>query len=410
MGLKIGICGLRFGGRFVRYFQEHPLMEAVYVADLMPERVKAVVDKHGVTTTFRTLDELLASDIDALGLFTQEWTHAPLAIKALRLGKHVYSAVPAAVTVEEMAQLIEAVEETGLTYMVGETSYYYATALYCRERFARGDFGRFVYGEAEYMHDIEEGLIARGQASLGNEWKRFASNPPMLYTTHATNLLLSVTGARFTHASCLGWVDHEADGLFDPALSAWGNPFSNQTALMRTSDGGAARINSFRRIGWAENKDAANVRLSLFGTRGSYEEQTGAKVWMAHSTAPKRADRPVENLRPLLDPVPRDAAPDAAAGIWPGMAPIHPRERLPASYINIPNGHEGSHPFLVDDFVRACATGKLPPNHVWSAARDCVPGMIAHLSSQRGGDMLEIPDFGDPPLNAERLVPATYAD
>jgi predicted dehydrogenase len=409
MGLKIGICGLRFGGRFVRYFQEHPLVEAVYIADLLPERLNNAARKYGIATTFRTLDELLASDIDALGLFTQEWTHAPLAMRALRLGKHVYSAVPAAVTVEEMAALIETVRETGRTYMVGETSYYYATAIYCRERFARGDFGKFVYGEADYLHDMEEGLIARGQASLGDDWKRFASNPPMLYATHATNLLLSVTGARFTHTACLGRVDDAEDGLFDPSLSAWGNPFSNQTALMRTSDGGMARINSFRRIGWAENKEGNNIRLSLFGTRGSYEEQTAAKIWMAHSVAPKRADRPIENLRPLLDPVARDAAPDPAAGIWPGMAAIHPRERLPASYINIPNGHEGSHPFLVDDFVRACDTGRLPPNHVWSAARDCVPGMIAHESSQRGGEMLPIPDFGDPPADAARLSPVIYA-
>jgi hypothetical protein len=256
---------------------------------------------------------------------------------------------------------------------------------------------------------MEEGLIGRAQASLGNDWKRFASNPPMLYATHATNLLLSVTGAHFTHTACLGRVDDAPDGLFDPDLSAWSNPYSNQTALIRTSDGGMARINSFRRVGWAENKDGANVRLSLFGTRGSYEEQSRAKVWMAHSTAAKRADRPTEDLRPLLDPVARDAEPDAAAGLRPGLARMHPRERLPARYIDIPNGHEGSHPFLVDDFVRACATGHLPPNNVWSAARDCVPGIIAHGSSQRGGEMLPIPDFGDPLADAIRLSPVVYA-
>lgn len=86
MGLKIGICGLRFGGRFVRYFQEHPLVEAVYLADLLPDRLTSAAEKYGITTTFRTLNELLGSDIDALGLFTQEWTHAPLAMQALRQG------------------------------------------------------------------------------------------------------------------------------------------------------------------------------------------------------------------------------------------------------------------------------------------------------------------------------------
>lgn len=397
MGLKIGICGLRFGARFVRYFQEHPLVEAVYVADMLPERVKAAVDKHGVTTTFRTLDELLASDIDALGLFTQEWTHAPLAMKALRLGKHVYSAVPAAVTLEEMGELIETVKATGLTYMVGETSYYYPAAIYCRERFARGDFGSFVYGEGEYLHDMSEGTKERARASLGDDWRRFASNPPMLYATHATNILRSVTGTRFTHVACLGRVDDKPDGAFKADVSYWRNELSNETALMRTADGGMARINMFRRVGWVENKMAGNVRLSLFGTKASYEEQSCAKVWTALDTSVHRDERRAEDLSELLTCAPRYATPDPARGYWPGMAPIHPRERLPASYINIANGHEGSHPFLVDDFVRACNTGLLPPNNVWSAARDCVPGMIAHQSAQRGGEMLSIPDFGDAP-------------
>jgi predicted dehydrogenase len=351
-----------------------------------------------VATTFRTLEELLASDIDALGLFTQEWTHAPLAIQALRRGKHVYSAVPAAVTVDEMGELIDTVKETGQTYMVGETSYYYPAAIYCRERFARGDFGRFVYGEGEYLHDMSEGQKERGRLSLGDNWRPYASNPPMLYATHATNILLSVTGAHFTHVACLGRVDDEPDGVFKADISYWGNEFSNQTALMRTSDGGMARINRFRRIGWAENKMAGNVRLSLFGTQASYEEQSCAKVWLSLDTSRHRDERVAESLNELLTCAPRYATPDPAAGYWPGMAPIHPRERLPASYINIPNGHEGSHPFLVDDFVRACATGNLPPNNVWSAARDCVPGMIAHVSSLRSGEMLPIPDFGDPPL------------
>jgi len=47
--------------------------------------------------------------------FTQRWSHAPLAIRALKAGKHVYSAVPAAVTLEELDELVKTVEETGLT-------------------------------------------------------------------------------------------------------------------------------------------------------------------------------------------------------------------------------------------------------------------------------------------------------
>ncbi len=39
----------------------------------------------------------------------------------------------------------------------------------------------------------------------------------------------------------------------------------------------------------------------------------------------------------------------------------------------------------------------IPPNNVWEAARYMVPGLIAHDSSVRGGELLQVPDFGDPP-------------
>ena len=69
-------------------------------------------------------------------------------------------------------------------------------------------------------------------------------------------------------------------------------------------------------------------------------------------------------------------------------------ERLPKEFVGLPNGHCGSHQFLVDDFVQACLTGTTPPNNVWQAARYCVPGLVAHESALRGGELLEIPDFG----------------
>jgi hypothetical protein len=71
--------------------------------------------------------------------------------------------------------------------------------------------------------------------------------------------------------------------------------------------------------------------------------------------------------------------------------------RLPQEFIGLPNGHMGSHQFLVDDFVLSCVNGDLPPNNVWAAARYMVPGLVAHESAKQGGAMLAIPDYGDAP-------------
>jgi hypothetical protein len=56
---------------------------------------------------------------------------------------------------------------------------------------------------------------------------------------------------------------------------------------------------------------------------------------------------------------------------------------------------DGSHQFLVDDFVKACLTGGSPPNDVLQAARYLIPGLIAHESAMKGGELLDVPDLGE---------------
>ncbi|MGH9194747.1 MAG: Gfo/Idh/MocA family protein [Acidimicrobiia bacterium] len=404
MGLKVGLVGAGlFGSRFVPLFQAHPDVDEIALAESVPERRTQCARQFGIERLFDSHEELLASGVDAVAIFTQRWTHAPIAMAALSAGKHVYSAVPAATTVDEMRLLIDLVAETGLTYMVGETSYYYPGAIFSRERFARGEFGRFVYGEGEYLHDMSLGFYEAYEHSGGRDWKSTASFPPMLYPTHSIAMVLSVTGARMTSVSCLGQIDSTDDGVFDEAVSVWGNAMSNQTALFRTSDGGMCRINEFRRVGYRAYPQP-EVRLSLFGTRASFEQQTNAASW---NTLDGEFLDVTELLRTepgsseLDQPIPKDLV----ASLSGGFAPIHDVSRLPHTFSGIPNGHEGSHHFLVDDFIRALVDRTMPPNNVWDSARYCVPGIVAHESSELEGRVLEVPDLGAAPVEVGKQWP-----
>lgn len=401
--IKVGILGTgSFARVFIPLFKVHPAVRAVSIAELLPDRRRTEATLAGITETHASLEELLASDCDAIAIFTQRWLHAAQAIAALRAGKHVYSAVPAAMNLEEMRALVETVARTGRIYMLGETSYYYPSTIFCREQWRQGRFGRFVYGEGEYMHDMSHGFYQAYQHSGGADWRRTAGVPPMLYPTHTTSMIMSVTGARLTHVSCLGQTDHSGDGVFGRGRNLWDNVFSNETALFRTSDDGMARINEFRRVGhWG----GRSVRLSIFGTEGCFEEQPEGEVWV-------NRDREVTPLTSLLRCAPvstedRATAKKQADGtqhdFHSGLAPVHPTWRLPREFDGLGSGHHGSHQFLVDDFVRACTTGALPPNHVWAAARYNVPGFIAHESAQRDGERLPVPDLGGPPADARLL-------
>ncbi|MCE9616558.1 MAG: Gfo/Idh/MocA family oxidoreductase [Lentisphaerae bacterium] len=383
MGIKVGICGAgHFAANFIGLYKAHPQVEEVVLADLAVDRARAAADQHGIRRVMGSLDELCRSDVDAIAIFTQRHLHAPQAIQALNAGKHVLCAVPPALSMDDLATLVQTVERTGLVYMLNETSYYYPAACYARERFQKGDMGRFVYAEAQYLHDMSQ-MYGSFQHSGGANWKRVAGFPPMFYCTHSVSLVLSVTGARATHVSCLGYVDNHEDHIFRVGANEWDNVFSNESALMRTSDGGSLRINEFRRVGW----DAHNMTtMSLYGTGGTLEENPLSVCW-TRLAPPEQVD-----VLPHL----RVHAGGTGSGFL-GVSAAHPVHRLPESFKGLKNGHQGSHFFLVDDFVRAASSGRQPPCNVWNAARWTLPGLVAHESARREGEMLRIPDLGAGP-------------
>lgn len=397
---KICLIGAgQFGTLFVPLFRAHPGISEVAICDADQGRLAKTSRNHGLQRVFTSVEEVLRSDIDAVAIFTQRHTHAPLALQALRAGKHVYCAVPAATTLEELAELIETVRTSGLTYMMGETSQYYGATMFCRDKWEAGAFGDFVYGEGEYYHDMAHGFYDAFRYSGGRDWKKVASYPPMLYPTHSVAMVLSVTGARMTSVTCLGFKDRSDDGIFRADVSAWKNVFSNQAALFRTSDGGMARINEFRRIGLSSK--ARSVRLSLYGSKAAFEEQCGMAAWVTHEGT-------IEDVEPRIrcgfaKPTPEQQAiieenPALKDDFAADYAEVHQkaRLRLPAAFSALHTGHQGSHHFLVDDFVTAVLGATLPPVHIWQAARYNAPGIVAHQSSLRDGEHMAIPDLGWP--------------
>ena len=62
-----------------------------------------------------------------------------------------------------------------------------------------------------------------------------------------------------------------------------------------------------------------------------------------------------------------------------------------------PQGHGGSHPYLVHEFVEAVAHELQPAISIWEAVRYMAMGVTAHQSALRDGERLDVPDWGDAP-------------
>jgi predicted dehydrogenase len=398
MPFSLAVVGAgQFSGQFAALFKLHPGVGRIIATDVLPERASALVASVGLDGTAESFDAVLDDDsIDAVAIFTQRWTHGPLVVKALRAGKHVYSAVPMAITEQEIADIIHAVRDTGLTYMMGETSYYNPATVYARERLAAGRFGRIFYAEGDYVHDMDLGFYDAYAYSGGPEWKRTASYPPMLYPTHSIGGVLGAIPGHATSVSCIGVQDDRGDGVFDREISMFRNDFSNATALFELSTGGSMRINEMRRVGYPSH--IRESRFRYFGTEGSFEQLAEVSVWQDKTGVTDVSDllRTDATLDPG-DPSLAHIAPALRDAFVSGHARVHDTSRLPEEFHGAHNGHEGSHHFLVDDFVTAVANRTLPPVNAWVAARFTLPGIIAHESALQNGERLPIPDFGDAP-------------
>ncbi|MBM7794314.1 Gfo/Idh/MocA family protein [Paenarthrobacter ilicis] len=398
MTFSIGVLGAgQFGSQFAHLFKLHPGVSAVYAVDELPGRAVAAQDRWGLDGVMGTFEELLESDVDAVAIFTQRWTHGPLVERALRAGKHVYSAVPMAVSEEEIARIIEAVRETKLVYAMGETSYYNPATVFARQQHQAGKFGRIFYTEGDYVHDMDLGFYEAYQYSGGERWKETASYPPMLYPTHAIGGVLGAVPGHAVSVSCIGVKDQRGDGVFDKDVSMFANDFSNASALFEMNDGGAMRTNEMRRVGYPSH--IRESRFRFFGTEASFEQLATTTVWQ-DKTSVEDVSEQVETkpTMSLDDPSLAEVAPELRDAFISGLAPVHDQSRLPQEFLGAPNGHEGSHQFLVDDFVTAVNNRTLPPVNAWVAARFTLPGIVAHESALRGGERLPIRDFGDAPV------------
>ncbi|WP_458111889.1 Gfo/Idh/MocA family oxidoreductase [Arthrobacter sp. R1-13] len=397
MAFSLGVVGAgQFGGQFAHLFRLHPGVSSVVVVDELPDRAAFACKQWGLDGVLDSFEELLASDVDAVAIFTQRWTHGPLVERALRAGKDVYSAVPMAVSEEEISRIIDAVRETGNVYMMGETSYYNPATVYAREQHAAGRFGRVFYSEGDYVHDMDLGFYDAYRYSGGESWKETASYPPMLYPTHAIGGVLGAVPSHAVSVSCVGVSDDRGDGVFDKGVSMFGNDFSNATALFELNDGGVMRTNEMRRVGYPSH--IRESRFRFFGTEASLEQLAHVTVWQdkkdVHDISALMETRP---SIPLDDPSLANVAPELRDAFVSGLAPVHDPARLPDEFRGAPNGHEGSHHFLVDDFVTAVNNRSMPPVNAWVAARFTLPGIVAHESALNGGERLPIRDFGDGP-------------
>ncbi len=369
--VRIGVVGGGFGCAFLWHL--HPNSKVTAVCDIRPDRLQKLSTRFRCPTQYKSYRELLKHpELDAVALFTPAPLHAWMGLEAFKAGKHVISAVPAGMSIEECEKLIDAVKRTGLRYMMAETSYYRSEIITCRDWAREGKFGTIFYTEAEYHH---EGLLGLFFDDRGfPNWRH--GLPPMHYPTHCTGMVVPVTGERLVEVQAIGWGDnHEV-----LQTNEYKNPFWNTTGFFKTSGGHSSRISVFWHVaaGGGERGAFYGDRMSYIMERPEGSPNTVATISKDGKTSIDANGYPEGNVHQEKFAQPNH---------W---------ERLPEP-LRVKSGHGGSHPFITNEFISAIVEDRHPSVNVWEATAYTVPGIVAHQSALRGGEPMKIRDYGKAP-------------
>jgi hypothetical protein len=194
-----------------------------------------------------------------------------------------------------------------------------------------------AYSEGEYFHYMPEPLPSY------QDWR--VGLPPQFYPTHSNAYYVGVTGGSFTHVSCMGMPS--AIRHLQPANNLYRNPFGTEIALFRTSEGGTARM----AVSW-DTPGYGGEMGRIRGQRGSFY------------------------------------------GKYEGPEQRLPDTKRPAIPPGVPTGgHGGSHGYLMNEFVCAILQNREPLVDIVTALNLTVPGIVAHHSALKDGELLKIPQF-----------------
>jgi len=259
--VRIGIIGLgQRGSGAVERLSYIDSVEITALCDKFPERVEnaqKTLAKTGRPAAIAYSGEegwkalCDSNHCDLIYTPTPWYLHAPIALRAMKNGKHAAVEVPAAVTMDECWDLVETSEKTKKHCMMLENCCYDFFEMLTLNMARNGLFGELVHAEGAYIHDLSKGWLFNKNAYT-DMWrlKENAKRNGSLYPTHGLgpiaqcldinrgdrmDYLVSVSSADFT----LGAMAKEMAAK-DPSYNEFvGKPFRGNmnTTTVKTVKG-----------------------------------------------------------------------------------------------------------------------------------------------------------------------------
>jgi predicted dehydrogenase len=384
--VRIGIIGV--GGRGSGLLQNLLALDGVRVTAVCDvvkaktARAQAAVEKAGgkppaaYSGGDHDFENLLArEDIDLAVIATPWHWHTPMALFAMRHGKHAAVEVPAAGTIDECWDLVKVSEQTRKHCMMLENACYGYNELMVLNMVRAGLFGELTHGAAAYNHDLRAILLSNEGEGL---WRRegHIKRNGNLYPTHGLGPV-----ARYMN------VNH--GDVFDELVSM--SSRSRSLAAYRNANvaAGDSKMKETYRCG--------DMNTSLIKTAN------GLLITLEHNvTSPRPYSRinMIAGTKGIFEDFPPrifiegEGKKDEFESIDGYKARFeHPLWTKEGELAKKLGGHGGMDFLMLHRLVECVKNGLSPDMNVYDAAAWSAPGPLSEASVAAGSAPVRFPDF-----------------
>ena len=145
--VRVAVVGYGYwGSKHMRVLSSMPGVR-VTIVDEDPERIAEARRNYPQAESALRLGDVLGR-VDAVVVATPPAAHAPVALQALRQGRHALVEKPLATTIEDAQEMVDAAAANGVHLMAGHTFEYNAAVWKLKEIIDSGELGRVLYIDA----------------------------------------------------------------------------------------------------------------------------------------------------------------------------------------------------------------------------------------------------------------------
>lgn len=170
--------------------------ELYAVCDRVPARADAAAGKYGCKAVYDYREILSDPQVDVVHLCTPHDLHAPMAIEAMRAGKHVLTEKPMAISLPYAREMERTAQETGKTLGICFQNRYNATTVRARQVLESGELGAVRGGRGIVTWDRGADYYQQAEGEWRGSFEREGGGVLINQSIHTLDLLTLLLGGR----------------------------------------------------------------------------------------------------------------------------------------------------------------------------------------------------------------------